>query len=508
MRVLLVIAALLIVVALWPQSAAPPAVRIGSKVFTESVILGDALTQLVEASGDPAVHRAKLGGSQIVYDALRRGEIDAYPEYTGTIRQDIFAGRSIDDDAQLRSELLDQGIAMSKSLGFSNNYALAVRRETAEQYQIEKISDLVRQPDLRFGFSSEFMQRSDGWPNLRTVYSLPQQPVGMDHDLSFRHLEEGELDVIDVYTTEARLQELDLVVLEDDRDYFPVYDAVILSRIDLADRYPGAVQQIARLEGAISEPEMIALNAEVQANSSTEAQVAAKFLRSNLGVEVTVADDSVRSRILHRTIEHLDLVRRSLIPAVLVAIPLGVFAAKRPVAGRLILGAVGVVQTIPALALLVLLIPVAAKLHLQTLGAGSATAVLALFLYSLLPIVQNTAAGLSSVAPEYRESAAALGLPSRIQLLRVELPLASPAILAGIKTATVLNVGFATLGALVGAGGYGQPILDGIRVNSTALILEGAVPAACLAVLLQLLFELAERWLVPAGLRLKTNHDA
>jgi osmoprotectant transport system permease protein len=205
--------------------------------------------------------------------------------------------------------------------------------------------------------------------------------------------------------------------------------------------------------------------------------------------------------VWRRTREHLALVAQSLIPAIVVAVPLGVLAAKRPRVGRVLLGAVGVVQTIPALALLVLLIAPLAYFQLPTVGAGSWTAVVALFLYSLLPIVQNTATGLAGIAPEYHESAAALGLSPRFRLWHIELPLASPAILAGVKTAAVLNVGFATLGALVGAGGYGQPILTGIRLNNTGLILQGAIPAAALALVLQAGFEIAERWFVPAGLR-------
>jgi osmoprotectant transport system permease protein len=161
------------------------------------------------------------------------------------------------------------------------------------------------------------------------------------------------------------------------------------------------------------------------------------------------------------------------------------------------------VQTIPALALLVLLIAPVAWLGFRTIGSGSATAIAALFLYSLLPIVQSTATGIATIAPEYRESAAALGLSRWFRLIHIELPLASPSILAGIKTAAVLNVGFATLGGLVGAGGYGQPIMSGITLRRTSLILEGAVPAACLAILLQLGFEVAERWLLPAGLRVR-----
>ena len=157
------------------------------------------------------------------------------------------------------------------------------------------------------------------------------------------------------------------------------------------------------------------------------------------------------------------------------------------------LGAVGLIQTVPSLALLVFMIPL--------LGIGAGPAIAALFLYSLLPIVRSTHAGLTGISPQLRESAEALGLPPGATLRLVELPLASRSILSGVQTAAVINVGTATLGALIGAGGYGQSILTGIRLADTRIILEGAVPAALLALLVQGLFELLERALVPKGLR-------
>jgi osmoprotectant transport system permease protein len=200
------------------------------------------------------------------------------------------------------------------------------------------------------------------------------------------------------------------------------------------------------------------------------------------------------------------MVLTSLGLAVIIAIPLGIAAARRPRAGQLILAVVGVIQTIPALALLVLLIPLPWPREAgrpDILGVGTETAIAALFLYSLLPIVRNVQTGLTGIDPAIRDTANALGLSRRVKLLRIELPLASRTILAGIKTAAVINVGFATLGAFISAGGYGEPILTGLRLNDTGLILEGAVPAALLAILTQLLFELAERSLVPRGLRLR-----
>jgi osmoprotectant transport system permease protein len=499
---MLAILAVLLIIAAWPRPAGPRGVRIGSKKFTESVILGEILVQLVKAGGDRASHLAELGGTQIVFDALRRGEIDAYPEYTGTLAEEIYAGRDASTPEKLAALLKADGVAMSASLGFSNNYALAVSRSTAERLDLKTIADLTKHPDLRLGLSNEFLDRADGWKGLRTAYGLSQQPTGMDHDLAYRYLDAGTIDVTDVYTTDARLTELDLVLLDDNKSYFPGYEAVLLTRVDLPQKSRRAADVIAKLSGKIDQERMRELNAEVESRTLSESQAAAGFLLDEFSIKSHVTDESVANQVLQRTWEHLDLVRRSLIPAIFVAVPLGVLAAKLPRLGRVILGITGVVQTIPALALLVLLIAPVAYFGLDTLGAGSVTAIVALFLYSLLPIVQNTAAGITGIAPEYRESATALGLAPWFRLLHVELPLASPSILAGVKTSAILNVGFATLGALVGARGYGQPILSGIRVNDMGLILQGAIPAAGLAILLQIAFEISERWFVPAGLRL------
>jgi osmoprotectant transport system permease protein len=194
-------------------------------------------------------------------------------------------------------------------------------------------------------------------------------------------------------------------------------------------------------------------------------------------------------------LEHVQLVAVSLAAAIVVAIPLGIWAASLPRAGQVILAIVAAIYTIPSLALLVFMIPL--------LGIGWKPAVMALFLYSLLPIVRNTHAGLTGISPAVRESAAAMGLPPLARLLRVELPLSFPSILAGIQTSAVVNVGTATLGALIGAGGYGQPILTGIRLDNNRLILQGAVPAAVLALVVQAGFELLGRAIIPRGMRLR-----
>jgi osmoprotectant transport system permease protein len=462
-------------------------VQIGSKAFTESVIVAEMATQLVRSAGIEAVHRREVGGSRVLWDALLAGDIAVYPEYTGTLAQELVPGAG-----DLRERVERKGLVMSRSLGFSDSYAIGMRRAAAERLGIRTLEDLGRRPELRLGFSNEFMDRKDGWPALRAAYRLPQRDVrGMEHDLALRALAGGAIDATDLYTTDAEIAAHDLVVLEDVRHFFPDYEAVLLWRKDLpAD----AAAALRRLEGRISARQMIDLNARVKLRHEADAAVAADFLAAALGVRGAARIEGRARRIAGRTVEHLQLVGISLAAAMIVAVPLGIAAARRPRAGQVLLGAVGLVQTIPSLALLVFMIPL--------LGIGARPAIAALFLYSLLPIVRNTAAGLSGIPPEIRDSAEALGLPRLARLRLVELPMASPSILAGIQTAAVIDVGTATLGALIGAGGYGQPILTGIRLADLGLILEGAVPAALLALVSQALFELLGRAVVPRGLRL------
>jgi len=474
-------------------------VTVGSKSFTESVILAEMLSQLAGQVDVEARHRRQLGGTRVLWNALLSGEIDAYPEYTGTILQETLAGEKLLTETQLKQALANRGLRMTRPLGFNNTYAIGMKDKLAARLKLHTISDLREQPDLIFGFGNEFMDRADGWPGLQQRYRLPQRNVtGLDHDLAYRGIESGALQVTDLYSTDAEIAHHQLRVLEDDLAYFPVYKAVILYRADLTQRAPEVVALFKRLAGRIDAPTMRALNARVKLHGEAESVVAADFLEKSLKLDIHPQVRSVWQRLWRRTGEHLTLVGISLAAAIVFALPLGILAARRPRTGQLVLGVAGILQTIPSLALFVFMIPL--------LGIGGPPAVVALFLYSLLPIIRNTYAGLKDIPPHLVESAEALGLPPRARLRLVELPLATRSILAGIKISAVINVGTATLGALIGAGGYGQPILTGIRLDDTALILQGAVPAAALALLAQGIFELIERALLPRGLR-PTGHS-
>ena len=473
-------------------------VRVGSKKFTESVVLGEIAEGLIASTETPADHQAQLGGTRVAWKAITESEIDVYPEYTGTVRQEIFPDRNIGSREELRELLADKGIEMTEPLGFENNYALGMKRQQADKLGVETISDLNDHPDLVFGFSNEFMDREDGWLGLQEYYGLePADVQGLDHDLAYRGLANGDLDVIELYTTDAAIEQHDLRLLEDDQGFFPSYKAIFMYRSDLEERAPAVVKRLESVAGEVSETEMAGMNKRVKIDGKSEGAVAASFLDRTFGIAKAVETESRVSRIWVRTLEHLFMVLVSMVAAIALAIPLGIWAAKSTHVGQAVLGAVGILQTIPSLALLVFMIPL--------FGIGTWPAIAALFLYSLLPIVRNTYAGLKSISDDVLESARALGLEERSILRIVELPMATRSILAGIKTSVVINIGIATLGALIGAGGYGQPILTGIRRYDIALILEGAVPAALMAIVAQMFFEGVEQMILPRGLKQRAD---
>lgn len=489
---------------------------VASKSFTESVVLGEIVVAEAKEVGVPITHRADLGGTTVIWQGLLSGEIDVYGEYTGTILKQILQTEERLSWEEIRDKLAEKNIRITKPLGFSNNYALAMKRDRAKERGITRMSDLAAHPNLSMGFSNEFVDREDGWPAVRARYGLKQAPAGMQHSLAYEAIDGGSIDVMDIYTTDALAARYDLLTLEDDLRVFPDYAAVYAYRDDLRERAPKLVAALENLGGQISRQDIVRLNSLVDSEGVREWRAAQLFIEQDRDVDLSEMDlDSLKpgweerfalwaSRFLRFTGQHLLLVVISLSGVIAVGVPLGVVAAKRPLLSPVILGLVEAIQTIPGLALLVLLMAPIRLVGLQ--GIGATPTIIALFLYSLLPIVRNTYTGIHDIAPGMRESADAIGLPPWDQLWQIELPLASRLILAGIKTAAVINVGYATLGALIGAGGYGEPILNGIRLVSIPLMLEGAIPAAVMAIGVKLLFEWSEPWIVPEGLRLRAGH--
>lgn len=467
-------------------------VRVGSKRFTESYVLSEIARQLLQQAGFQVEHKQGMGNTAILWEALKSGAIDAYPEYTGTITEAILKTGSM-DLAQIRDALKKEGIGVTGELGFNNTYALCMRRENAERLGIKRISDLRNQPDLRVGLTHEFLDRADGWKPLSGKYGLQMTHVrGIDHAIGYVALRNGEIDIKDAYSTDAKIAEYDLVVLEDDLNFFPQYQAVFLYRQSLPLR---ALQALRTLEGTLPADRMTRLNAEAE-RTKDYTLAASLYFGTEARRDASALVESLPAKITRWTLRHLALVGISMLFAVLVGIPLGIAASKPGWWGKFILSLAGVIQTVPSLALLAILVPV------PFLGISPATAVVALFLYSLLPIVRNTASGLQDIPTPLRESAAALGLEPPAQLRKVFLPLASRSILAGIKISAVINVGTATLAALIGAGGLGEPIISGLSLNDSATILQGAVPAALLALIVQWGFDRLDKLIIPKGLQL------
>ncbi|MGE0040597.1 MAG: glycine betaine ABC transporter substrate-binding protein [Vicinamibacterales bacterium] len=494
-------------------------VVIGSKNFTESRILGEMMAILIEANtGLTVEHRSGLGGTLVCFTALERGEIDLYPEYTGTGWSIILKEPEKIAD-RLRAFLYVQNafrerydIEWLSPFGLNNSYALAMRESRAEALGVTTISDLIpHASELSAGFSIEFMNREDGWPGLGPFYGLDLGEVrSLEHGLAYEAINAGSIDLVDAYTTDGKLLRYPLRVLEDDKGFFPPYNAAPIVRGDTLRRHPELRELLNRLAFRIPNTRMIALNYAVEEDGRGFRDVARDFLvdeglldaDADTGADPTAGRDTFVGFLAGRWQEtlrlgwqHLQLSLAAVALAVLLAVPLGIAITRTALGERVALGAAGVVQTIPSLALLAFMIA------LPGLGLSVRSAIVALFLYAVLPILRNTHTGLKGVDPLLIDAATGLGLTPRQILFRVQLPLATRTIMAGVRTATVISIGVATLAAFIGAGGLGEPIVTGLYLNDTWLILSGAIPAAILALAADYLLGWLEVWLTPRGLK-------
>jgi osmoprotectant transport system permease protein len=509
MKILQCFATLLLGLASALPAAAEP-LNIGSKRFTESYILAEIVQQTARVAGGVEVsHRQGLGNTAILLSALQAGSIDIYPEYTGTIAREILRLDHVPPLAELNAQLAKIGLQASVLLGFNNSYALAMRADLAQAKNISKLSDLKNHPELRYGLSQEFIGRLDGWPGLKKTYALTAAPRGIDHGLAYEAVAQNQVDLIDIYSTDAKIAKYRLRVLEDDTNYFPRYEAVLLYKTGLPTRLPKTWDAIVSLQGRISDEAMRRMNAAAELEQQSFAKVAQDFLATQPS-PVSTANSRTQQgspgnsnsfwfklfgpdfgRLL---LEHLALVFISLGLSVAIGVPLGIVAARYSLLGDVILGVTGVLQTIPSLALLAILIPLTGRI-------GLVPAFIALAVYALLPIVRNTYTGFNQIARGMREAAHVLGLSPALTLRLVELPIARPTILAGVKTSAVINVGTATIAAFIGAGGFGERIVTGLALNDNATLLAGAIPVAFMALLIEVVFTQGERLATPLALR-------
>lgn len=486
---------------------------IASKPFGESYLLAEMAAQLLESRGYRVDRRLGLGATEIAFAALTNGDIDLYPEYTGTGLLAILKQKPVSDPRaayRIVSEEFQQryGVRWLPPLGFENTYAIAVRPETAAEYRLRTLTDLARAaPQLTAGFTPDFIGREDGLPGLRKAYGIhPGEVRSLLQAVKYQALASGSVDLVDGYSTDGLLSRYDLVVLEDDQRFFPPYEAAFLAGPALLRDASAATQALAPLAGALDESRMRSLNRRIEVDGLPVAQVAREALHQ-LGI---VTDTSsaptgglrepslwrylwgARQRILALTARHLLLVAVSLLAAIAIAVPLGLLLEQSRGSAESVIRSVGLMQTVPSIALLAFMLPF--------LGIGLVPALVALFLYSLYPILRNTYTGLRDAAPAAVAAGTALGMTPGQILRFIRLPLAAPVIMAGIRTAAVINVGTATLAAFIGAGGLGDPIVAGLALADTRMILSGALPAAVLALLVDGTLGLVETVVKPKGI--------
>jgi osmoprotectant transport system permease protein len=503
--------ALLVAIALQAPESRP--VVVASKPFGESYILAEMFAQLLEARGMRADRRPGLGATEIAFRAIRTGAVDVYPEYTGTGLLAVLGERPAPDprgvyDRVSREFRRRWGARWLPPLGFENTYAIAVRRETAARFGLATLSDLARVArKLRAGLTPDFIGRPDGLPGIRKAYGIDFAEVrALLPAVKYQALAAGQVDVIDGYSTDGLIARYDLVVLRDDRRFFPPYEAAALVGPGLAERQPAAIAALTELSHRLDEVTMRRLNQRLEVGGEPVAAIAADAL-ADLELTATrtpAASEGHRSggslarylweqrrQILGMTGRHLLLVVASLAAAIAVAVPLGLALERLPRGAEAAVRVAGLLQTLPGIALLAFMIPL--------LGIGVVPAVAALFLYSLYPILRNTYTGVRDAAPDAVAAGWALGMTPRQILRHVRLPLAAPVIMAGIRTAGVINVGTATLAAFIGAGGLGDPIAAGLALSDTRMILSGAIPAALLALVVDAVLGLIERGVRPRG---------
>src|ERR1051325_10166832 len=316
------------------HSSSAARVVVGSKKFTESYVLGEIANRVLADSGIPAEHRQGMGGTIILWQALQRGQIDVYPEYTGTIATEILKrdpNLSIDE---IRESLEKVGVSMTAPLGFNNTYALVMRRSEAQRLGIRTISDLQKYPDLKIGLTHEFLERDDGWRPLRQRYDLPQKDViGIDHALGYTALANGAIDVKDAYSTDAKIEQNGLVVIEDDLQFFPKYEAIFLFR---SSTVGDAIAALRRLEGTLDQIRMIRLNAEAERTRDYSKAADLYFEASSptpghpiftAGGSHHNVGESFPRKLARWTLRHLQLAGSSLLLSIIVGLPLGIVAS-------------------------------------------------------------------------------------------------------------------------------------------------------------------------------------
>ncbi len=477
----------LLILLLLRPTLANDTVAVGSKRFTENYVVAEIFSQLLEDHGYEVQRRFGLGGTMVAFNALTKGEIDLYPDYTGTLAATVLKSSERDFD-KINKALERSDLKMLSPLGFDNSYSVVMRKTQANRLSIKSLSDLKKYPDLVGAFSFEFQERLDGWPSLKKIYGLNNRIRGIEVPLTYEALRNSKVDFVEAYSTEPMVSKYGFIFLNDDKKFFPKYSAVAVVNKNIDEKLAEVLE---RLSGKLNNSQIINLNGLAVAGMPIP-EVANNFLIKNQLISESSRKNYQRginwAKLWSQTQTHMFLTLFAVLMAILVAVPLATLLAPHKKFAQPILGFVGILQTIPSIALLTFMIPF--------FGIGFLPAIVGLFVYSLLPILQNTYVAMTQIDPRLIMAARGIGLYPREVLFSVRLPLAFPTILAGIRTATILNIGTATLAAFIGAGGLGESIVSGLALNNTSLVLQGAIPAAILAIVMDGVFSLINRFFV------------
>ena len=491
---------------------------IGSKIFTENILLGEIIAQLLEQNyGFQITRKFNMGGTKLLFDALKTGSIDLYPEYTGTGYAMILKeSKKLSPQATYtfvqKKFLKKYQMLWSPPLGFENTYVLALRKNDSRFKNVSLNSDLEHLDfPLKIASEHEFTERKDGWKLFKQSYKLKKATIlSLNPSLMYTAIDNNKVDIIVSYSTDGRIQNYQLKTLKDDKNFFPSYLASYLTTKRLIKSQPELKEAFQALEGQISPQEMRELNRQVEQLKKSLPEVASHFLlkkdllkdieNKTKAQSLSLSQESLLSyyykkrgyffKILK---EHLILVFTALFLALLFSFPLSLWAVYNKRVEKLLFFFVNILQTIPSMALLGALIPF--------LGIGFTPAITALFIYSLLHLIRNIFEGIKNIDSHSVEVSAGIGLNQWQTLRNIQIPLAMPIIIAGVRTALILLVGTATLAAFIGAGGLGDPIFRGIATLDSRLIFMGAVPACVLALFLDKSLNLVEKLLISKGLQ-------
>lgn len=472
---------------------------VGSKEFTEELILGNIMKLLLEQNGFAVNDRIGLSGTMTNHMALVNGDIDVYMEYTGTAYTVILKQtKPIYDPHQVYEFVKKEyekrwNLTWLRPANFDNSNALVMKKDESDRLGIKTISELalyVRQhPEkLSFATNAEFLSRPDGLTLLEKHYgfAFPQDKiVKMDIGLTYVALNDGKVDVAMGFSTDAAIKKFGLATLDDDKRFFPIYNPAPVVRQEVLDRYPQVKEILDQIGPRLTTDQMILMNYEVEVEGHNPQDVAREWLQkeglvvqNNNTSSVIFSSSTIQNigYLVQKISQHLEVSAISVAVAILIGLGLGTVLAsvQSKIIPTIVLTLVTIIFTIPSIAMFGFMMPI--------FGLGLVPSIIALVLYAQIPILRNTYTGLSNVSSSIINAAEGLGLDKQEILFKIKFPMAAPVIMAGIRSSVVLTIGIATIASLIGAGGLGDMIFHGIEQGNTELILTGTIPVAVLAV--------------------------